>query len=73
MAHRVIDMFAGLWAQDGWNRGHNADGRGAVRPAAITGRTFYCSIMAKIDRERNTRLEDEEMWRKKRAATARES
>lgn len=51
----------------------STEGRGAIRPAAVTGRTFYYNITAKVDRERNTRLEDEGMWIKKRAATARES
>lgn len=73
MAHRVIDIFAGFWVQDGWTRGHDTEGRGAIRPVTVTGRTFYYNITAKVDRERNTRLEDEGMWRKKRAATARES
>ena len=53
VAHRVIDIFAGFWAHDGWNRVHDTDGRGVIRPDTVAGRTFYYSITAerKIDRE----------------------
>ena len=46
------------------------DGRGAIRPDTVAGRTFYCSITAEKEVERDTRLGDEGTGR---SATGRES